>query len=194
MKFQTKRQKKNLAVVLILLSAIFSGAVSLAFYSPNQFQTAEMVYCPLTKRLQPVHAADLKQNEFDGICLTDKQKSDFSSAILTKISFGFSFSNKQSVEEIVFDYLNNGKSALDALPNLPNLPEKTLAKKSFSLIGFGNNFEHQVILKSEENFSFKLKARPPTKTVSVRFEYDSLKDLATISRNINPRSPPVLSI
>lgn len=193
MKFQTNKQQKDFAVVLILLSAIFSGAFSLAFYSPNRAKNLEMVYCPLTKQLQPVHAAQIIQteNKLDEICLTDRQKNEFSSAILEKVSFGLSLSKEKSVEDLVFNYFRDGKSALDANPNLPNQPEKTFAKNSFSLIGFGNNFDTQAVWKTEEKFSFQLKPRPPTSAVSIRFEFNPSNDLENISRNINPRSPPV---
>lgn len=180
---------------MTLLSAIFSGAVSLAFYVPEPAQNAEMVYCPLTKRLQPVHAFDVNQgkNELGEICLSAKQRDDFSSSILTKLSLGFSFSKQQSVEEIVFDYFKNGKSALDTVPDFPNHPERTFAENLYSLIGFGQNLDMQSVWKTEESFSLKLKARPPTKVLSTRFDFQISKNLETISRNINPRSPPVIS-
>jgi len=193
-KIQTNKQKMNFAIVLMLLSAIFSGVFSLVFYSPNKAENPEMVYCPLTKKLQPVHAEQIIQTEnpLNEYCLSDRQKSDFSAAVLEKISFGFSVAKEKSFEDLVFDYFRDGKSGIDTRPNLPNLPEKTFAKNSFSAVGFGNNFSLQIVWKSDEKFSFQLKARPPTKTFSNRFEFDSLNSLEDISRNINPRSPPFL--
>lgn len=154
-----------------------------------------MVYCPLTKKLQPVHAEQIIQpeNPLDEYCFSDKQKNDFSAAVLEKISFGFSIAKEKSFEDLVFGYFRDGKSGIDTRSNLPNLPEKTFAKNSFSSVGFGNNFSVQIVWKSEEKFSFQIKARPPTRSGSTRFAPGLTKDLEEISRNINPRSPPVIS-
>lgn len=194
MNFQTNKRKKDFAVVLLMLSAIFSGAFSLVFYSPNKAEKPETVYCPLTKQIQPVHAAQTIQTEnpLDEYCLSGKQRHDFSAAILEKISLGFSISKEKSFEDLVFNYFRDGKSAIDTSPNSPKQPEKTFFKNSFSPVGFGTNFDTQVVWKSEENFSFQIKPRPPTKTFLSRFEFSSSSSLESISRNINPRSPPVL--
>lgn len=152
-----------------------------------------MVYCPLTKQLQPVHAADLNRtkNEFDEICLTNKQKNDFSAAILKKINFGFSVSKEKPFEEIVFDFLKNGKSALDSLPNIPNLPEKRLTKNSLSTPLSNNSNEAQLVWKLQnEDFLLPQNPRPPTIVSTANFESKNLFKSEKISRRIAPRAPP----
>lgn len=190
MNFQTEKITKNFAVALILLSAIFSGTIFSA--STQSRETAEMVYCPLTKQLQPVHAirkSSLK-NPLNEICGSETEKNQFSNEVVKKISLGFSIASEKQFEDLVFDYFRAGKSAFNTTQHLPAPPENKLIKNSFSLTGFGNNFSSQIVWKSEERFAFQLKPRPPTAVSQAHFEIALTKDLSAISRNINPRSPP----
>lgn len=187
-----QQSKKSFLPALILLSAILSGMFSFSFHTSTQLNTAEMVYCPLTKKLQPIRAFNVnsKQNLLDEYCVSEKEKAGFSSEIIKKIRFSFSIFNETNFENLVFDYFRIGKSAFDVIPNLPNFPEKKLVKKSFSTSGLSNSFNTQITGKAQEQFSFQLKPRPPTIILQTHFEFLFSQELKKISKNINPRSPP----
>lgn len=179
-------------VAVILLLAISSGAFSFAFFAPEKSSTAEMVYCPLTLRLQPINPPREISigDSLNEICANESQKDRFASAILRSAKVEVSKLNQLTFENLVFDFWQKGKSAFDNLPNLPNLPETFLAKNSFSTLTVGNQFENQFVWKTTEKFAFQLKPRPPTTRNSFVFEFQNVTKLDQISRQIAPRAPP----
>ena len=176
---------------MLAFSATLSGVFSLAFTAPQQSGSAETVFCPLTKRFQPVHPP--KNNLLDDLCASAFEKETFSKAVIEQLTVELNNFNENSLEDLVFDYWQNGKAAFENLPFQPSHPEKTFAKNSFSNAGFANKFEHQIIRKTVNKFSFQLHQRPPPIQNNSKFEFRKVSELKKISRNINPRSPPVFS-
>ncbi len=152
-----------------------------------------MVYCPLTKKLQPVNLPKeiLKKNSLDAFCASNDQKNRFSLEISKEINSGIFSLNEKQLENIVFDYFQNGKSAFGNLPKMPEFPHKNLAKNFNFAVNAGNNKENQFIWKLQsENFSFAQNPRPPDFAPKSVFSFQIIRNLDGISRNINPRSPP----
>lgn len=172
-----------------MLIAVFSGAVSSAFYKSEKDNSEKFVYCPLTKKLQPVNPP--KKNLLNPICASDDQKDRFALEIFKEINSGFTSLNEKQFEKIVFDYFQNGKSAFGSLPKTPEFPHKNLAKNFDFGANAGNKKKQQFVPKIQnENFSFARNPRPPDLFESVEFEIQIVRALEEISQNIKPRSPP----
>lgn len=187
--------KLEFPIAFFLLIAIFSGAVSLAFTISESENSAEMVYCPLTKKFQPVNPPKENSNKtLDAFCASNSQKDRFSLEISKQIHSDLSSLSEKQFEKIVFDYFQNGKSAFGNLPKLPEFPHENLAKNSNFAVNAGKNKENQFVWKLQnENFSFAQNPRPPDLAPKGVFAVQIIRNLDEISRNINPRSPPVLS-
>lgn len=161
-------------------------------FSPVQIDASnETVYCPLTKKLQPVHPPKrtVQKNSLDDFCASDENKLRFEQALLEAqnlVSFG-----KVSFENLALDFFQNGKNAFRNLPTLPGFPQQNLSKKHYSIIGAGS-FEKQNSLAEIQNseFDFSQNPRPPTFQIAVKFDFQIARNLEKISQNINPRSPP----
>ncbi len=154
-----------------------------------------MVYCPLTKKLQPVKPSKeiFRKNPFDEICASDDAKLLFSLEISAQTNFKFMSPDAQNFENLIFDYFQKGKSVFDNVPNLPNFPNKNLTKNFSSFAGFGSNYQKQFVWKlSGENFSFAQNPRPPNEIKTVSFGILLTYNLDKISRKIAPRAPPFL--
>ncbi len=193
MRQKNHNSKAAFPVAIFLLIAIFSGAFSLAFFKSENEISAEAVYCPLTKKLQPVNPPKeiSRKNPLDAFCASGGQKDRFSLEISKEIHSDLSSLNEKQFEKLVFDYFQNGKTAFENLPKLPEFPHKNLAKNLNSAAGVGNKKENQFIWKIQtENFSFAQNPRPPDFAPKAVFSIRISRNLDGISRNINPRSPP----
>lgn len=182
---------KFFAVALFLLSAISSGAFSFVF-APAKFAAAEMVYCPLTRKLQPVNPPKIAAPLYslNEICASEFEKSNFALAIIKIAKLKFSNISQKDFENLAFDFWRTGKSALDALPNSPHLPEELMTKNFFSPLNAGSDYENNFCWTTTEIFTFQLNPRPPTNRNSLAYEFDSARKIIQISRRIAPRAPP----
>lgn len=184
---------KTVSLAAVLLSAILSGALSLAFPSPIE-SSAEMVYCPLTRRLQPANPPKTIAPKFslNEICARDFEKNLFALAAATESAkLNSSSVNQTEFENLAFDFWQNGNRAFGNLPSAPNAPEKFIAKNSFAAINSGGDYGNKIVWQTTEIYAVQLKPRPPTNQNSPRFEIKSARRLHQISRRIAPRAPPV---
>lgn len=173
---------------------LFAFAASIFFaafpFAKTETET-DKVYCPLTKKLQPVHSPKqlVRKAALDDFCAADEKKIQFEQALIETqdlVSFG-----TISFENLAFDFFQNGKSAFKNFPNQPELPRQNLGKTYCSAIGAGS-FEKQNSLAEIKNltFDFSRNPRPPTFQTAVKFDFQIARNLEKISQNINPRSPP----
>lgn len=178
---------------LIALSAILSGAFSLAFFD-SSVRSAAMVYCPLTKTLQPVNPPPSVARAFslNEICAADSEKLRLTAAIAENLKLKFINYSADNFEDLAFDFWQKGKSAFDSSPNLPNSPQEFAVKNSFASIGYGDNFSFKIVWTATEKFAFQTQPRPPTALDFPDFNRKDALNLKSISRRIAPRAPPVL--
>ena len=185
---------KTYLVALILLAAILSGVFSFVLLQSKAHSSATKVYCPLTKRLQPINppqenaAPVFSLNE---ICANDSEKNRLESAIVENFKLKFSRFTQKSLENLAFDFWQKGERAFDALPNIPNAPEKLAVKNTLQTTGFNKRSEIKIALKTIEKFAFPTLLRPPPAQNFPAFKLSSVLKLPHISSRIAPRAPPV---
>lgn len=183
---------KNLAAVW--LCALFLNAFSTALFAKLPTNAAETVYCPLTKKLQPVKAAkkEVRQNPLEEICAADAEKKSFAAALFKQNLLKTSFLDENEFEYLVFDFFQKGKTAFADLPPFPDSPHQNTFKTSPVVAGFSQNDQTRFALKSTaEDFSFAQNARPPNLLAANLFESETFSKLETISRRSAPRAPPI---
>lgn len=185
--------KKSVRKIVTLFS-LFAFAASAFWldFSPVQADVStEMVYCPLTKKFQPVHSPkkSVRTISLKDFCAADREKTEFAQAFLAN-PVAVSFAETQ-MENLALDFFQSGKIAVKKLPNLPHEPNQYSAKTFNPLTGTGNFDKQFSFLKTKiERFDFSQNPRPPTFSVSVKFDFQIVRVLEKISQNINPRSPP----
>jgi hypothetical protein len=153
-----------------------------------------MVYCPLSKRFQPVNPPLQRKEPFSGICAGSKTKvflfrEIFINNIFKKVSL-----DEGELDRLAFDFLAHGKSAFEKLPNLPNSPSENLIRPiSAGASSAGSSFSKNTIWKQTANiFALEFAARPPTVVESNTFSFNSIYQSKEISRRIAPRAPPTI--
>jgi hypothetical protein len=175
------------------LFALFFNAFSAALFAETPKRAAETVFCPLTKKFQPVKAPkpDFYKNPLANICADEKDKKSFSDEISGVNALKTRFLDEKQFESLVFEYFKIGKTAFANLPDFPDFPHRNLIKTSFLVNGFNKTNETRVLLKLKaEDFSFAQNPRPPN-TVSVKFSArQKIRKQEKISRRIAPRAPP----
>ena len=179
--FKTNPTSKFFISNLLLLSI----CVGFFLFSPSP-KDENLVYCPLQKAWvkKEVEVKPHLKNPLDEICMSDSLKQKLTVEITLKQAFSVD-------EKGVFETLQKGSQVLEAYQNVPNLPQQNLAeiKQSNSFLTSSNEIKIAFITKKQA-FSFALNSRPPTVKESVKFDFQTAQSLETISRNINPRSPP----
>lgn len=181
---------------LVTLFALATSLFCLAFSPVDIDASNETVYCPLTKKLQPVKAPkkEPSQNPLEEVCAADKNKKSFVNEIFGKNLLRANFLDKKQFENLVFDFFQKGKSAFANLPQFPDSPRKDSVKPSSTVIGFGKNDETRFVWKTQiENFNFAQNPRPPNAISTHLFESQNFRKLELISRRISPRAPPFSS-
>ena len=179
---------------LLLLSALL-----LAVFAPNLAYAVKvpegMVYCPLSKRFQPIlPSPEIKNKEpFIDICASPARKHFLIDEIVINNPFSFSLNIKR-LDDLAFDLLAHGKSALKILPEAPKLPIPTIFKKVISNVVTNNRYDHKIIWNTEFQYSSPtLLARPPTATEPLSFAFNSIVQSPEVSRHLAPRAPPLFS-
>ena len=177
----------------IWLFALFLNAFSIAIFAEAPKKLAEMVYCPLTKKLQPVKAVkkETRKNPLGEICADGRDKKSFSDELFSASGLKMAALGEKQFENLVFDFFQKGKSAFAGVPQFPDLPHKNSIKPFSAVVAFGQTDEKQFIWKSRaERFSFALIPRPPNTVAANFFEPQNFRELNKISRQITPRAPP----
>jgi hypothetical protein len=165
------------------LFALFS--VNLIFPAKSN-QIKGLIYCPLQKIWVKAHIERVSQNDtFKNICATDKKKAELIAELSLK-----TFALEQVTENLLFDYLEKGNQAL--MNNFPNLPKNEVSKQT-KFETAANNFQYDFIKLQLVKITLPKLSRPPNYKKSNKFDFQLTHNLDKISRNINPRSPPVFS-
>jgi len=173
--------------------ALFLNVFSTALFAGSPNNSAGTVYCPLTKKLQPVKAQkkEFSRNPLEEVCAADKNKKSFANEIFGRNLLRANLLDKKQFENLVFDFFQKGKSAFANLPQFPDSPRKYSVKGFSTVIGFGKNDETRFVWKSHpENFNFAQTPRPPNAVLAHLFESQNFRKLELISRQISPRAPP----
>jgi hypothetical protein len=174
--------------------ALFLNALSAALLAAPPSNPAETVYCPLTRKLQPVKATkkEVRQNPLAEICADERDKKSFADELFRQNRLKTNFADEKHFEDLVFDFFQKGKSAFAGLPQFPDSPQKDSVKVSYVALSFGKISETKVVWKSPtENLSFAQNPRPPNPVSANFFESQNSPSLEIISRRIAPRAPPV---
>lgn len=164
------------------------GAASfqvLFFASPI---SSNLVFCPLqNKWVESDARMILAPKDFDDFCATDQRKEFIKIKIHLKTRYA-----PVITENLVFDYLEKGNQAFSLFNHLPEIPPREFIKKSSGVTASNNFFDYSIKLATEK-FSLEQAARPPTFSAQTRFSFQFIRPLSAITRNINPRSPPIFS-
>lgn len=182
MKISSEISKKFIGTFLLwcfgvlILQVLFS-------YSPTN---SSLVYCPLQQKwVTGSEERVFITKDFDDFCATDKRKEFIKSKIHLKTGF-----SRILTENLVFDYLEKGNQVFALVNHLPDFPQREIIKKSQSVSAV-NNFADVSANAVAKVFTLKQSARPPTFAAPSHFSFQFVRALSEISRNINPRSPPV---
>lgn len=141
---------KRLLTALILW-ALLIAVLPLSFFSAVKEQTPfGMVYCPLSRKPQPIEPLETKkrQKPFDALCASTKTKEYLYREIFLKTPWRVFTLDAKSVERLIFDYIAHGKTALDKLPGrVPPAPSENLIKQIASSTVAGNRSGHKFVWK-----------------------------------------------
>jgi hypothetical protein len=169
----------------LILQIVF--AINIPFLSKTSLNN--LVYCPLQKTWVKLNSdiSVTQTTPLNQICMSNAEKQILSAQILFKKAFVID-------EKGVFETLKFGVKFLDNYKHFPNLPDKTFAefRGLFNLINSKNDLQIEFVINSQ-SFYFEQFSRPPTLTKTTKFDSQIAQTLEKISRNINPRSPPIFS-
>ena len=188
----------NRLTAMLLLTAlaliVFIPAVSA--FAGRQAAPAGMVFCPLSRKFQPLNPPKNRENNpFSDICAGKETKEFLFYAIVSKISLSNIFvDGENGFDNLAFDYLAHGESALKNLPNVPHFPSENLYKKIGSTaVGSSSEDDLTVRLQPLRFFIRSLAARPPTALLPNFYTPEIIHRSDEVSRRIAPRAPPVRS-
>lgn len=180
-------------MVLLVLAGLTASVFSLTF-SVKKTEEADMVYCPLSKKLQPVNPPKevVRQKSLQDICASEQNKNLFARELFKNSFLDLSSQDKNQFENLAFDFFQKGDSVFKNLPHSSDWPSnENLIKNFYASISSASFYNPQSIRTSKvEDFGFSLHPRPPNFSQTARFDFEIVRRLETISRNINPRSPP----
>ncbi|MBK7707854.1 MAG: hypothetical protein IPN69_05510 [Acidobacteria bacterium] len=186
--FCTRHNFAALWLVAFLLSALSIPPFAVA-PTPGE----ETVYCPLTKTFQPVKAKDVKadRNPLDEICAKAGLKQLFAESVFRA---AFPVNSRKSIDEfddLVFDFLRSGKSAFDRLPKSPDAPDGTTVRPSMSILATAETGgKRPPATLPDARFVSPAKINEVVSNPALRSPQNPVRTLDSVSRNINPRSPP----
>jgi hypothetical protein len=185
--------RKPKIFIVIWFFALFLNGFSIALFAETPRRTAETVYCPLTKKLQPVKAQKKEtwRNPLENICADESEKKSFSDEFFRQNLLKTNSLDEKHFENLAFDFFQKGNAVFANLPQFPDLPHKNSVKIFFVAAVFGKANETQLIgnLQSAD-FSFAQNPRPPNVVSANRFKSQIFSELEKISRQISPRAPP----
>jgi hypothetical protein len=187
------KQVTAMFLLWALLIVVFAPTFSLA--ETNKAPTG-MVYCPLSRRFQPINPPEEKKEfkPFGNICASNDTKDFLFREILIENPFRRISFDENKLDDLAFNFLAHGESALRELPNLPNLPSENLIKQIGSSLVINNTYDHQFVWKQPaQYYSPALLARPPTAAITAIFTSNLVHQSDELSRSVAPRAPPVRS-
>lgn len=185
------RGTKNLTAVWLFV--LFLNAFSTALFADSPRRPAETVYCPLTKKLQPVKAQkkELRKNPLEEVCADEKDKKSLAGELFGRNLPRTNFLDEKQFENVVFDFFQKGRAAFANLPQFPDSPRKHSIKTFSAAIGFSKTDEMRFVRTLQaENFNFASNPRPPNAAPVNLFESQNFHASEIISRQISPRAPP----
>ena len=185
------RGTKNLTAVWLF--ALFLNAFSTALFADSPPRSPDTVYCPLTKKLQPVKAQkkELRQNPLEEVCADEKDKKSLARELFGKNLLRINALDEKQFENLVFDFFQKGQAAFTKLPQFPDSPRRNLLTTFSAVVGFSKTTETSFVWKSQaENFNFASNPRPPDAVTVNLFESRNFHALEKISQQISPRAPP----
>ena len=187
------QQLTAILLLWVMLTVVFLPSI----FSAETNKTPEgMVYCPLSKKFQPINPPKEKKKfkPFGDICASDDTKEFLFRKIIIENPFRRISLDENKLTDLALDFLARGESALKHLPNLPNLPSENLIRQIGAIIFVNNNYEHHFdLIKPAQFSSSKQLARPPTALIHILSINNSVHQSAELSRRIAPRAPPVRS-
>lgn len=196
---ETKNRKnsarKRLAAALVFFALLLT-IFPVSIFSDVKLLPKGMVFCPLSKKFQLVDPLEKKKEKkpFDAICASSKTKELLFQEIFIKTPWRAFTLDAKSFENLVFNYLAHGKSALDKLPLIPNAPSKNSVEKVAANIISNNRGEYKFIWKYSAAIaalSPNLKPRPPTNPKKSSFSIQPIYRSTRLSRRLSPRAPPL---
>ncbi len=176
--------------------ALFLNVFSVALFAEPPNIPADKVYCPLTKRLQPVKVSNKEvpqnpQNPLGEICADEKEKKLFADELFRQNLLKINALDEDKFENLVFDYFQKGSAAFADFSQSPDSPHKNSVKNLSVSIAFSKTDETRFVWKtSAEKKSFAQNSRPPNSLTISLFEPQTFIKLEKISRRISPRAPP----
>lgn len=188
--------RRQLTTTLLLWS-FFLVVFPVSIFSTDKGAAQGLIYCPLSKRLQPINSRSLKKEvkPFDFMCGSAKTKDYLFQEIVLKNPWKVFTLDANGIEKLVFDVLGHGKTALEKLPGGPNAPSEKSLRQIGSAVSFNRSNDYKYVWKrSATDFSPGLAPRPPTAAANsaVFFPIDLTDRSAALSRR-TPRAPPSFS-
>jgi hypothetical protein len=171
---------------LCFLFALISANVA---FSHKSNEANNLVYCPLQKTWvkKTIEILPIRKTSLEQLCMSDAEKQN--------LAIQLSLKNALAIDEKgIFETLKFGVKVLGNYRKFPNLPNQNSAElqQSFAVINGKNDLQTDFQINSQA-FSFQQLSRPPTITETTKFDFSIAQSLDKISRNINPRSPPMFS-
>lgn len=189
MKFGTR---KDLAVIWLL--ALMLNVFSIAAWADEKEIPPGMVFCPLTKQLQPIKAKERRANPLFDFCATDERKDEFAAGFLTSGQAQNGDLDRDQFENLVFDFFEKGHDVFLGLPFKAELPNRKAIENLNAFAPAGRTGEIQKNPATPvAEFSFSQNPRPPDAAPGTYRSPVAVIRLENVSRNINPRSPPTQS-
>lgn len=193
-KIQVSSISKQTTTMLLLWALLIAVFVP-SFSSAQTIKAPEgMVYCPLSRKFQPIKPPEEKKEfkPFNDICARRETKDFLVREILIKNPSRQVALDENKLDDLAFDFLTRGESALRELQSFPNLPSENLIKQISSSIVINNTYDYQFVWKRPaQYYSPALLARPPTAAINAIFTSGLVHQSDELSRRIAPRAPPV---
>lgn len=190
------RESINSAISLLLFACLMLPAVWCFGIKASQDER-DSVYCPLQKTwTKPASAAaKTRTNVFDQICATREAETHIFQNVFARLSAFQMIADANAAEDLIFDYLRHGDSAVrlyrgSPLPSPEQSAELIAAK---AVLGVSHNPLHGLCLTTA--LCPQLCPRPPTDNPQA-FLFDNsnfCRRFDTCTPNLLPRPPPVFS-
>lgn len=179
-------------LLLAALSIVFPVSLISA---ENARASAGTAYCSLSKKFQPIKAAPkkLEQEPFEYLCAGKGTKDFLFQEIILKNPFRVFSLDAAGLENLAFDVLAHGKTAIGKLPRLPRAPFQSLTGQIFSGVFNNHQSEYKLAWKNvvETFLSIRLKCAPSAESkFSATNPFHQATELARLRA---PRAPPLFS-
>ncbi len=191
----TFEQKINLAISLLLLACLVLPAVWQSEIGAVPVDRG-LVYCPLQKAwVESAPAAQTRINVFDQICAAHEVEAKIFENVFARLSAFQIVAGADAAENLIFDYLRHGDSAVklyrSSPPSSPAQSAELIVVKAVP--GASQNPLHELSVTAA--VCPQLCARPPTRSPQTFIFDDSgfCNRSAACTPNLLPRPPPVFS-